>query len=226
MAMYRLIVILLICISFEVEAHQPKLIYDSPSKKNPFVIRNPETSKAFYGKLTGEPHYFKIESSTDFLFYTGILSPKINDTYRWFSLDVMDDKNVILFQADGKSFRWTPWYEPYARDYYWKGPEIGTDIDKEFKTSFILESGTYYIKVYNERNQGSYSLAVGEAEFFGANLWEQILTWVPILIYTAPYMDIVYWQKFDFRAYLVHIVLLITVYVIYLVFKKLKKFLF
>ena len=218
--MYRLI-FLLIFISCSLEAHQPKLVYQSPTKDNPFIVNDPEISKAFYGQLKGAPHYFKIDSNKQFLFYTGILSPKVNSTYQSLSLDVIDKNNTILFQADGESFQWNAWYEPYARDYYWKGPEIGTDTNKEFKTSFLLSEGTYYIKVYNKNNQGHYSLAIGEAEFFGANLWEQILTWAPILFYIGPYMDIVHWQKFDVRAYLPHIVLLVLIFMIYFIVNKL-----
>ena len=81
---------------------------------------------------------------------------------------------------------------------------IGGDVnlDTGFKRSFLMKPGNYFIKVYNEDNTGHYSLAVGEAEFFGANRWEQILTWTPILFYIGPYMDIVHWNKFDVRAYL------------------------
>ena len=218
--MYRLI-FLLIFISCTLEAHQPKLVYQSPTKNNPFIVNDPEISKAFYGQLRGEPHYFKIYSDTQFLFYTGILSPKISNTYEPLSLDVIDENNIILFKADGESFQWKAWYEPYARDDYWKGPEIGTDTNAEFKTSFPLAAGIYYIKVYNKNNQGHYSLAVGEAEFFGANLWEQILTWTPILFYIGTYMEIVHWQKFDVRAYLPHIVLLVLIFVVYFITNKL-----
>ena len=219
--MYRLI-FLLIFISCTLEAHQPKLVYQSPTKENPFIVNDPEISKAFYGQLKGEPHYFKINSDTQFLFYAGILSPKVNDTYQSLSLDVIDENNTILFQSDGESFQWNAWYEPYARDYYWKGPEIGTDTNTEFKTSLLLSGGNYFIKVYNKNNQGHYSLAIGEAEFFGDNLWEQILTWTPILLYIGPYMDIVHWQKFDVRAYLPHIVLLVLIFIIYFIVNKLK----
>ena len=149
--MYRLI-FLLIFFSFTLEAHQPKLVYQSPTIENPFIVNDPEISKAFYGQLKGDPHYFKIVSDTQFLFYTGILIPKVNDTYKSLSLDVIDKNNTILFQADGESFQWNAWHEPYARDDYWKGPEIGTDTNTEFKTSFPLAAGTYYIKVYNKNN--------------------------------------------------------------------------
>ena len=74
-------------------AHQPKLIDYSPSKDNPHQVVYPEISKAYYGQLTGQAHYYKVDSDKEFLFYTGILSPKISDTYKWLSLDVIDENN-------------------------------------------------------------------------------------------------------------------------------------
>ena len=203
-------------------AHQPKLINYSPSEINPHEIIYPEISKAYYGALKGQPHYYRIKSDKQFLFYTGILSPKINDSYNWLSLDVLNENDEIIYQADGSNFNWEAWYEPYARDWYWKGPEIGGQVNEEtgFKTSFLLESGIYLIKIYNDENLGHYSLAVGEAEFFGSNIWEQILTWTPILLYIGPFMDIFHWQKFDIRAYIPHIVLLVLAFIFYFIFKK------
>ena len=157
----------LILISIKAFAHQPKLIKYSPSKDSPHEVINPEISKAYYAKLKGEPHYYRIKSDKDFLFYTSILSPKVNDNNIWLSLEVLDENNNIVYQADGSEFKWEPWYEPYARDWYWKGPEIGGEISETgFKKSFSISAGTYLIKVYNNENIGSYSLAVGEAEFF------------------------------------------------------------
>ena len=218
--MFRIFLILLFFISFNAFAHQPKLVNYSPSKDNPYEVINPEISKAYYGKLTGDPHYYRINSDKEFLFYTSILSPKKSDTHIAFSIDVLDENNKLIFQADGSDFNWTAWYEPYARDWYWKGPEIGTENGKEFKTSFPIDSGTYLIKVYGHNNTGHYSLAVGEAEFFGANILEQIITWTPILLYIGPYMDIVHWQKFDVRAFIPHIALIVLFFIIYLTIKK------
>ena len=198
-------------------AHQPKLINYSPTIDNPHVVIFPEISKAYYSKLTGQPHYYVINSEDDFLFYTSILSPKINEEPSRFSLEVLDGDQNIVYKVDGLDFEWTAWYEPYARDWYWKGPEIGVESGKEFQTSFTIDAGTYYIKVFNESNTGHYSLAVGEAEFFGSNLWEQILTWTPILFYIGPYMDIVHWNKFDVRAYIPHIVLLVLYFIIHFI---------
>ena len=213
--------LLLILISIKAFAHQPKLIKYSPSKDNPHKVINPEISKAYYAKLNGEPHYYRVKSEKDFLFYTSILSPKVNDDYIWLSLEVTDENNNIVYQADGSEFKWEPWYEPYARDWYWKGPEIGGEITETgFKKSFPISAGTYLIKVYNNDNIGNYSLAVGEAEFFGSNTFEKILTWIPIIFYIGPYMDIVHWKKFDISAYIPHIALIVLGFIIYIIIKK------
>ena len=218
----KTILFIVLFLSFCVNAHQPKLINYSPSKESPHTIINPEISKAFYSKLSGEPHYYLINSSEEFLFYAGILSPKINETYTWLSIDLINEDGKIIYQANGINHSWEPWYEPYARDWYWKGPEIGSDVNIEtgFKRSFYIDPGIYFIKVYNENNTGHYSLAVGEAEFFGKNKWEQILTWTPILFYIGPYMDIFHWGKFDVRAYIPHIVLIVLIFIIYFIIKK------
>jgi len=216
----RLLLFILFLFSLPLHAHQPKLINYSPTIDNPHVVIFPEISKAYYSKLTGQPHYYIINSEDDFLFYTSILSPKINEEPSRFSLEVLDGDQNIVYKVDGSNFEWTAWYEPYARDWYWKGPEIGVESGKEFQTSFTIDAGTYYIKVFNESNTGHYSLAVGEAEFFGSNLWEQILTWTPIILYIGPYMDIVHWQKFDIRAFIPHIALLVLIFIIYFLIKR------
>jgi len=215
--------LLITLISIKALAHQPKLINYNPTKEEPHEVINPEISKAYYSKLNGEPHYYRVKSEKDFLFYTSILSPKVNDNYIWLSLEVTDENNNIVYQANGSNFNWEPWYEPYARDWYWKGPEIGGELNEEtgFKKSFLISSGTYIIKVYNNDNIGNYSLAVGEAEFFGSNTFEKILTWTPIIFYIGPYMDIVHWKKFDVAAYIPHIVLLVLFFLVYIIIKKL-----
>ena len=96
---------------------------------------------------------------------------------------MINENGDVIYQAKGSNFEWNAWYEPYARDWYWKGPEIGANVnlDTGFKRSFRMNAGSYLIKIYNDDNLGHYSLAVGEAEFFGSNTWEKILTWAPIL---------------------------------------------
>ena len=143
----KIIIFLLVFYPLTIFAHQPKLINYSPSFDNPHEVVYPEISKAYYSKLEGEPHYYKINSDSDFLFYTGILSPKVNDIYKWLSLEVLDENKKVIYKAEGKDFEWNAWYEPYARDWYWKGPEIGTERNEEFKTSFMINAGTYLLEL-------------------------------------------------------------------------------
>ncbi len=222
----RVIFLCILFLTTNLFAHQPKLINYSPSIDNPHQVIFPEISKAYYGMLNGEPHYYIINSEKEFLFYTGILSPKVSDEYKWLSIAVysINEKNnkVLKFFADGQNFEWEEWYEPYARDWYWKGPEIGAEVNQDtgFKRSFNLSKGSYLIQIFNEDNIGHYSLAIGEAEFFGSNLWEQTLTWAPILFYIGPVMDIVHWKKFDIRAYIPHIAFVVLIFLIFIIIKK------
>ena len=59
--MFRIFLILLFFISFNVFAHQPKLITYSPSKDNPYEVINPEISKAstLPKEFYLDPQYFK-----------------------------------------------------------------------------------------------------------------------------------------------------------------------
>ena len=125
------LLIILFSISFTYAlAHQPTLIKYSPTSNEPHDVAEPEISKAYYGKLIGEPHYYKIESDSEFSFYAGITIPKIDDNVKWISLEVLDQDNNSIFYEDGREYNWKAWYEPYARDWYWVGPQIGTNNDK------------------------------------------------------------------------------------------------
>ena len=151
----RLIIVIFILFTFSVNAHQPKGINFLYKGDKPHEIDQPEISKAFYSKLRESPHYYIIKSNKEFLFYVGILISKIDDNVNWFSIDVLDHKKRLIYRADGSTFDWKAWYEPFARDWYWKGPEVGKNSDQDFKTSFLVSSGTYYIKVYSQNNIGS-----------------------------------------------------------------------
>ena len=70
----RLLLFILFLFSMPVHAHQPKLINYSPTIDSPHKVFFPEISKAYYGKLTGNPHYYIVNSDKAFSFYAGILS--------------------------------------------------------------------------------------------------------------------------------------------------------
>ena len=167
--MYLIKIIFILLIPLTVFGHQPVINdQNTNSLSSAYVIEKPEVSKAIYGTLQGEPHYYLIGSEKEFNFYAGITVPKIDEcpTFRKFSFNVTNMNNseeIIIEQIDGNSFEWWEWYEPYGKKWYWIGPEIGA----KFKSNTIYEPGNYYIKVFNESNTGNYVLATGDIEKFG-----------------------------------------------------------
>jgi hypothetical protein len=179
--MKRLIIFLLafvLALSL-VSAHQPRLVFDKTSSiENPFIITNPEISQAFYGELKGMPDYYLIDSK-NFNLYLNILSPAdINNERKDFSVEV-NNGEILL---NGTNITWTKFFEPFAGDNYWKGPEIE-----------MQASGRYIIKISNPENMGKYSLAVGKIESFSVD--ETVKT-----ILVMPRLKI-FFEKSPFTAF-------------------------
>ena len=160
-----------ICLSFivmlaslSVDAHQPVLNTENRTVKSPYIIEEPEISKAIFSELMSEPHYYRIDSDSRFKFYVGITAPKIDNCpiSKKFSFEVLDKNFELIERKDGENFNWWPWYEKHGEKWYWIGPEIG----QEFKSNRFYNEGTYYIRVYNKTNTGQYVLAVGDEESF------------------------------------------------------------
>lgn len=157
------------------QAHTPVVNDDNLaySVEVPFEIDDPEHSKAIFSELQGTPQYFRITSDTAFRFYAGITQAKLDgcEIQKTFSFDVLDaDMNRIDGQ-DGAMFDWWPWYEEFGKTWYWIGPELGED----FKGNRTYEAGTYWIRVFNEDNQGKFVLAVGDIEQFGIGTMANLL---------------------------------------------------
>ena len=146
-------------------AHKPVLNENSAYPPDaPYEIEDPEISKAIYSTLSGNPHYYRIQSNVNFDFYAGILAAKIGECAleSKFSFEVLDSEFHRIDLADGENFEWIPWYEEYGKQWYWNGPEIG----KNFLSDRVYKAGTYYIKVFNDTNTGQYIMAVGDIEKF------------------------------------------------------------
>ena len=162
--------LLVVFLSINSYAHQPKLNEESDfgmSKDDPYIIKDPEISKAIYSTLDGSEHFYKIKSDEDFNMYAGITVAKQDDCpdeYKKFSFSIHDENFNTLHTFDGKSFEWWSWYEEYGKKWYWVGPEYGA----EFKSTNAFKKGTYYIKIFNTDNVGNYVLAVGDIEKFNA----------------------------------------------------------
>ena len=162
--------LLIIFYSINTFAHQPRLNEEGDyamSKDDPYIIKDPEISKAIYSTLDGAEHFYKIKSDEDFNMYAGITVAKQDDCpdeFQKFSFSILDENFNTLHAFDGESFKWWSWYEEYGKKWYWVGPEYGAD----FKSTNIFKKGTYYLKVNNNSNEGNYVLAVGDIEKFNA----------------------------------------------------------
>jgi hypothetical protein len=160
-SMIILLSIVLLSLSvWSASAHRPVIVKDEASMQNPVLVEEPEISWAYYGRLEGEPHYFKIQATETFDLYVNILVPDFDPrgepvAHHDMSFEIIKDER-ILYRAEGLEFQWKRFYEKYGRDHYYWGPEY------DQKT----EAGTYTIKVFNSGNSGKYSLAIGKIEKF------------------------------------------------------------
>lgn len=151
-----------------VSAHQPRITESRLTE-----VISPEISKAYYGKLTGEPDVYTIKSSNPFDLYVNILVPDITNQKKDLSVVVIkngDTKNPLI-TLDGTSFEWKKFYEPFGADTYWMGPEYKARA----------EAGTYEIRVWSSNNDSKYSLAIGELEAFDVKETLNALTVIPKL---------------------------------------------
>ena len=178
--MFKIVLILFLAISFKLFAHQPKLNDGDfeMTKKDPYIIKKPEISKAIYGTLNGDEHFYKIESKKSFKMYAGITVAKTDECpniFDKYSFTILNSDFEEIVNLNGETFEWWSWYEEYGKKWYWVGPEFG----KKFQSTTTFDQGTYYIKVYNNDNLGNYVLATGDIEKFNPLVIAKMLVVLP-----------------------------------------------
>lgn len=149
-------------------AHQPRIV-----DQNVINVIDPEISKAYYGQLSGSPHYYYIESEKPFSLYVNVLVPDINGIKKDVSAIIVkneDDEHPIA-KLDGITFEWKKFWEPFGGDSYWMGPEYKAKV----------EAGEYEIEVFSTNNDSKYSLAIGETEAFDQKEGMNALNLIPQL---------------------------------------------
>jgi hypothetical protein len=190
-------------------------------------IFNPEISQAFYGELKGNPVFYSISSDKEFNLYLGILSPKIKGSDKDFSAEIfkiVEDEQELIYFLDGLTLEWKEFYEEFAGDEYWRGPQFPLQ-EKDIPIGKRVDSGDYRIKVFSQDNYGKYVLSVGTIESF--NLKETIET-----IKTLPKLKSEFWNKPIYSSFfnLIGLFLLISILVILslviLIIWIIKKFVF
>ncbi len=146
-------------------AHQPRI-----TEERLTIVTDPEVSKAYYGKLSGEPDVYVINASEAFDLYVNVLVPDIAGQKKDVSAVVLKDEKEIAL-IDSTNFEWEKFYEPFGADTYWMGP----------KYKARAEAGTYEIRVWSSNNDSKYSLAIGEIEKFDGKEGLGALTIIPEL---------------------------------------------
>jgi len=131
-------------------AHQPVLV-DSEATE----VLEPEISKAYFGKLLGEPHTYRIDSAVEFNLYVGILVPEDGSPKKDVAAEIFAGTELMA-AIGGVGADWVTFYEPFGQNTYWDGGEYRTRAP----------AGVYTIKISSPDNQSKYSLAIGEIEFF------------------------------------------------------------
>jgi hypothetical protein len=160
-------------------AHQPRIV-----KGNFVEITNPEVSQAFYGELQGTPVEYRINLDRQFRLYVGILVPDIPNVRKDIAAEIYRVKNgakETVKLLDGSTFEWTPFFEKFAGDNYFWGPEYKAD-DAQKGVSLsgrLVANGEYHIKVFSPSNQGKYTLAVGDLEEFPLKEIVNCMTSIP-----------------------------------------------
>lgn len=124
-------------------------------------VPQPEVSKAYYGKLDGIPHTYFFNAEKPFALYVNLLVPKTAGAKTDFSFEIRraaraDRETKAIAETSGVGYDWQEYFEQFARDTYFKGPEYRADAP----------SGFYEIIVRNPGMGGRYAIAIGEEESF------------------------------------------------------------
>lgn len=143
-------ILTLLALPVGVSAHQPRIVTEPVT-----AVADPEVSKAYYGRLAGEPQSFVIQASSSFNLYVNTLVPYGDAAKKDIVADILKDGKPFA-ALDNAPTVWKYYWEPFGRDAYWQGSEYKARV----------EPGTYTIRVSSAHNDSLYSLAIGETEAF------------------------------------------------------------
>ncbi len=131
-------------------AHQPREV----TSEN-IVVFKPEISKAYYGTLSGQSHFYTINKISSFDLYVNILVPFIEGAGKNIVVEIFRDNRSLGILRPGEK-DWKEFFEPFGHSTYWQGPEF----------KIRAEAGRYKILVQSKEANTRYVLAIGEIESF------------------------------------------------------------
>jgi hypothetical protein len=180
-----------------VSAHLPYLAGD----KAEIAVGSPEISKAYYGWLSGKPAVYSISSPKPFLLYLNLLAPQGDGARLDYSARIYKNGDLLETIEDDDAL-WLAEYEPFANDYYSKGPEYEARVP----------AGDYRVEVYNSGNSGNYVLAVGKTEDLSLGQFLRTLAVLPRI--KEQFWGKPWWEAYNNLVGLFAFVLLVILTVI------------
>ncbi|MFA5163016.1 MAG: hypothetical protein WC441_00645 [Patescibacteria group bacterium] len=182
-----LLLIILIVLSFIVfpaKAHRLRLVYSQDlNPDSPFLIAEPQIAQNFYGELKSSPDYYQINLAEPLNLHFSLLSPANREERQDFAAEIIsnnyDSPELSLFSLASEDPLWDVYFEKFAGDKYYQGPEASVD----------LEPGSYFLKVYSPDNKGKYTLMLGQEESFSSQDIIDSLEKLPVLkkeFFAAP----------------------------------------
>lgn len=167
------------------------------------TVDEPEISKTYYGWLQGKPAVYSIDSAKRFLLYLNLLSPQADGARQDFSAKVYKD-GKLLAALNSDDAVWLVAYEPFANDYYVKGPEYEAPAS----------AGNYRVEVYNSGNSGNYVLAIGKAENLSPGRFLRTLSVLPAV--KQDFFGKPWWEAYNnfigLAAFIAIIILVVAIY--------------
>ena len=148
-------------------AHQPRIVGYAAR----VAVRDPEISKAYYGRLPGVSARYEIISRRPFALYAQITVPDIDGARRDYRLTILAPGGRLLSQLSTAPSRWKRFYEPFGGDHYLTGPEYRRRVP----------AGPYTVQVARPTNRGAYVLAIGEGEQWGPSQGLSALLTLPAI---------------------------------------------
>jgi len=183
---FTLIFILTLMVpTLSASGHVPEIVDNERDfTAEPVLVTNPEISKAYYGRLMGSPHRYKIVSDEPFNLYVSLLVPYIGQAESSdLEFHIMKDGEKIVMMHGFDD--WEKWYEQFGGDWYLQGPVYESEAPP----------GTYIIEVHSKTNSEDYSLAIGRIERFGLLDTVKVVFLIPIIkaLYWGNYVNLVFY---------------------------------
>jgi len=123
------------------------------------TIDDPGVYRAYYGKLSGEPHVYTFRADSDVEpVKLVVLVPDVANAKTDISIAMIDGlhpENPFAV-ADGSAIEWTRFFDTAGRDSYLAGPSLEATVPR----------GTYQIRVWSSNNDSPYVLVVSGKESF------------------------------------------------------------